>query len=693
MTHHHDSHSPDQGAASQSHQPQPHAANGKPVSRVCATGSCNHNHEDAIDNAHTLQSQIALVFSIIAIVALLIAWWLSSPIGYWTAFVFAGSFAAIDAFKSLLRGRLTIDTLMIAAGFGAAYIGHVPEGALLLTLFSIGHAAEHYAMERAERSIKALSTLRPLTALRLDPKTNEAVEIPIAEIMVGDTVEVRPDSRIAVDGVVISGQSSVDQAAITGESIPVDKIPLPGFDAKQNAASGVPKDHQVFAGTINGSGTLNVQVTRRSEDSTLARFVNLIAEAKTQRSPSQRLTEVFERRYVPAVLVLVFMLLFVHLVVDETFTQSLYRAMAVLVAASPCALAISTPSAVLSAVARAGREGVLIKGGGPLEQLGQVTVIAFDKTGTLTTGRPELVDVFTMPDVTREELIATAANVQRMSDHPLAQAIVRADRSVRSTSPDTALSITDMHRVAGQGVIANLGDERIAIGNAKMFAGKSGTTSELPAEIAAAERSLRRNGRTIAIVQQGERFLGVLGLVDTPRTGAASAIQKLRQMGLERLVMLSGDHREAANAIAKDLFLDDAKGDLLPADKVLEITAMSATNVTAMVGDGANDAPAMAAASVSIAMGAAGSDVALQTADIALMGDDLSKLPFAIGLGKAAGRIIRQNLWLSLGTIAFLVPATMLGFRLGPAVVLHEGSTVVVVANALRLLRFRMPAG
>jgi Zn2+/Cd2+-exporting ATPase len=468
-------------------------------------------------------------------------------------------------------------------------------------------------------------------------------------------------------------------------------LPLIGFDAKQDVASVVPKDNQVFAGTINGSGTLNVQVTRRSEDSTLARFVKLIAEAKTQRSPSQRLTEVFERRYVPAVLVLVFMLLFAFLVVDETFKQSLYRAMAVLVAASPCALAISTPSAVLSAIARAGREGLLIKGGGPLEQLGQVAVIAFDKTGTLTTGRPEVVDVFTMPDVTRDELIATAAIVQRMSDHPLAQAIVRADRSERDRALDGSLSVTDMHRIAGQGVVANLGSERVSIGNAKMFAGPANTPQPLPVEIAEAEKALRHHGRTIAIVQRGDRFLGVIGLVDTPRPGAAKTVQKLREMGLERLVMLSGDHREAAQAIADVLSLDEAKGDLLPADKVAEVTAMSATHATAMVGDGANDAPAMAAASVSIAMGAAGSDVALQTADIALMGDDLSKLPFAIGLGKAAGRIIRQNLWLSLGTIAFLVPATMLGFKLGPAVVLHEGSTVVVVANALRLLRYRMP--
>jgi Zn2+/Cd2+-exporting ATPase len=337
---------------------------------------------------------------------------------------------------------------------------------------------------------------------------------------------------------------------------------------------------------------------------------------------------------------------------------------------------------------------VLIKGGGPLEQLGRVTAVAFDKTGTLTTGRPEVVDVVSMPHVSREEVISAAASVQRLSDHPLARAIVRADdesghQGLRNHK--TSNHSAEVERIAGQGVVANIDGELVAVGNAKLFQGSANGSGSMPTEIAAAEKALRANGRTIAIVRRGEAFLGVIGIVDTPRPVAKQVVEELRRIGLRPLVMLSGDHQEAAQSIARELGLDDARGDLLPEDKVDEVSKLSQTYVTAMVGDGANDAPAMAAASVSIAMGAAGSDVALETADIALMGDDLAKLPFAIALAQASNRITRQNLWISLGTIAFLLPATILGFRLGAAVVLHEGSTLVVVANALRLLRFRGP--
>jgi len=670
----------------------------------CSDDGCGHQHDH--DHDHGATSRMALTFAVIATIALFTAWisafvsgrafesgLSAATVAYWISLCFGGFFATIDTVKSLARGRFTIDTLMVAAAIGATWIGHLPEGALLLTLFSLGHAAEHYAMDRAERSIKALAGLRPTTATRLDPATHQAVDVPISEIRIGDTVVVRPDSRVPVDGVVVSGESSIDQAPITGESIPVDKFPLVGFDALRDDAALVAAENKVFSGTINGSGSFNVQVTRTSEDTTLARVIRLIAEAKTQRSPTQRLTDAFERWFVPAILVLVTLLLFAFLVINEPFSNSLYRAMAVLVAASPCALAIATPSAVLSAIARAGRDGVLIKGGGPLEQLAKVTAIAFDKTGTLTAGRPEVVEVVTMNGVTRVHLLATAEKLQRLSDHPLARAIVRA--SIREGSAregndqhQPADRVTDVQRIAGQGVLAKLGGQTIAIGNTKLFLDTGQASAALPALIADAESSLRKQGQTIAIVKLGGEFLGVIGMVDTPRPAAKGVINALREIGIERQVMLSGDHREAAEAIANQLSLDDAMGDLLPEDKVRVVSEMSKRYVTAMVGDGANDAPAMATAAVSIAMGAAGSDVALETADIALMGDDLTKLPFAISLGQAATRIIRQNLWISLGMIAFLVPATLFGFALGPAVVCHEGSTLLVVANALRLLRF-----
>jgi len=667
----------------------------------CKTGPCeahDHHHD------HGALTGFGLVFAVIAAVSLILAWLLSwlpgvessyvpmmVQYGYWIAFFFGGFFAAIDTAKSLAKIRLTIDTLMIAAGIGAAFIGHLPEGALLLTLFSIGHAAEHYAMDRAERSINALATLRPNTATRIDPGTGETLEVAISAIEVGDTVLVRPDSRVPVDGVVVAGFSSVDQSPITGESIPVDKSPTLGFDASQGNANLVAKEHQVFAGTINGSGAMHIQVTRRNDDSTLARVVRLIAEAKAQRSPTQRFADTFERRFVPAVLGLVAMLLFAFMLIDEPPSRSLYRAMAVLVAASPCALAIATPSAVLSGVARAGRDGVLIKGGGPLEQLGKIEAIAFDKTGTLTSGRPEVVDVITMPGVKRCDLLATAAAVQRISDHPLARAIVRAYEMEGSINGFMDQAVTDVQRISGQGMIASLGGRSVSIGNAKLFSNSVTDHGALPREIIAAEAELIKDGRTLAIVATENVFLGVIGMVDTPRPAAKSVIEELHNIGVHRLVMLSGDHHNAVLAIANQLRLDDAKGDLMPEDKVAIVNEMARTRLTAMVGDGANDAPAMAAASVSIAMGAAGSDVALETADVALMGDDLTKLPFAISLGQAANRIIRQNLFISLGMIAFLIPASLLGLKLGPAVVLHEGSTIVVVANALRLLAFNKP--
>jgi len=664
----------------------------------------NHSHDHDHDHDHAELSGWGLWFAVIALASLLFAWsisWLPAFIGestgnaiivqslYGSAFLFGGFFAAIDMAKSLMRGRLTIDTLMIAAGIGAAFIGHLPEGALLLVLFSIGHAAEHYAMGRAERSINALGSMRPDTASRIDPATKEVTVVPIAEIHVGDTVLVRPDNRLPVDGIVVDGNSSVDQSPITGESIPVDKSPLSYGGDVWPPPMTVAMDHVVFAGTINGGGSMTIRATRRNDDSTLAKVVRMIAEAKTQRSPTQRLADSFERVFVPIVLALVAILLFAFVVVDEPFSRSLYRAMAVLVAASPCALAIATPAAVLSAVARAGRDGVLIKGGGPLEQLGQVTAVAFDKTGTLTTGRPEVVDVVLMPNITRAELLATAAAVQRLSDHPLARAIVRASDSESHAAAAIDEAVTEVNRVNGRGVSARLGGELVSIGNLKLFSESEANHGPVSQELRHAENELVHQGRTIAIVARENRFLGVIGMVDTLRPAAKTVVENLHAIGIRRVVMLSGDHQNAAMAIANLLTLDDARGDLMPADKVAIVSELSKTNVIAMVGDGANDAPAMAAASVSIAMGAAGSDVALETADIALMGDDLTKLPLAISLGQAGNRVIRQNLVISLGMIVFLVPAAIFGLRLGPAVVLHEGSTIVVVLNALRLLRFR----
>ena len=445
----------------------------------------------------------------------------------------------------------------------------------------------------------------------------------------------------------------------------------------------------VFAGTINGGGAIEIEATRRSNDTTLAKVVRMVSEAETQKSPTQRFTDRFERVFVPLVLGLAFVLLFAWVVVDEPFRDSFYRAMAVLVAASPCALAIATPSAVLSGVARAARAGVLVKGGAPLENLGALDAIAFDKTGTLTEGRPRITDVVPFGQTSESELLEIAVAVERLSDHPLAEAIVR-DGSQRLVAAPVRTA-SDLRSLTGKGVTARLDDQDIWIGKPEMFGEDAIAPLGPDAEIAVA--ALRDQGRTLMVIRRGTRDLGVIGLLDTPRAKARETLTALRALGIRRMIMISGDHQKAAQAVAGQVGLTEAWGDLMPEDKVDAIKKLRGETRVAMVGDGVNDAPAMATATVGIAMGAAGSDVALETADVALMADDLSKLPFTIGLSRQTRRIIRQNLFVSLGVVAFLVPATIFGLGIGPAVALHEGSTLLVVFNALRLLAWRDPRG
>ncbi|MGB7980202.1 MAG: heavy metal translocating P-type ATPase, partial [Candidatus Nanopelagicales bacterium] len=448
---------------------------------------------------------------------------------------------------------------------------------------------------------------------------------------------------------------------------------------------GVPASSRLFSGTINGAGQLELQVTRLAADTTLSKLATMVREAETQASPTQRFTDRFERIFVPVVIGLVFVVLVAGPLLGSSWSEAFYRAMAVLVAASPCALAIATPSAVLAAVARAGQLGVLVKGGGPLENLGTLRAIAFDKTGTLTEGRPRLTDVVPADGVAESELLSIAVAVESRSDHPLAAAIVRdgADRLDGRTSPPAE----GVSAITGRGIRATVDGAVALIGNIALFDDNGGITPDVEATVEA----LQAAGRTIMIVKHDTRFLGTLGLMDTPRPTARAAVADLQQVGIRRAIMLSGDHQLVAESIARDVGLTEAWGDLMPEDKVAAIERLrQEEGKVAMIGDGVNDAPALAHATVGIAMGAAGSDVALETADIALMGDDLATLPVVIGLSRKASRIIRQNLYLSLGMVAFLIPATIVGFvGIGPAVVFHEGSTLVVVANALRLLGYQ----
>jgi len=653
-------------------------------------------HEEGEAHAHggVFGKNTELIFSIICGTLLGIGFGLSyvASIPDWVslslyigAYFFGGYFTAKEAIQTVAKGGFEIDFLMLVAAIGAAALGAWAEGALLLFLFSLGHALEHYAMEKARKSIAALADLAPKTALlKKDGKTEE---VGIEELNIGDIIVVKPNSKISADGVVVKGKSSVNQAPITGESVPVDKIPVEDTGKDYSADDDIKDENRVFAGTINGNNTLEIKVIKEAKDSTLSRLVKLVNEAQTQKSPTQLLTDKFEKYFVPSVLVLVGLLLLAFLVIDEPFSASFYRAMAVLVAASPCALAISTPSAVLSGVARAARGGVLIKGGRPLEDLGVITALAFDKTGTLTEGKPKLTEVVPLGDIEENELLKIAVAVENLSDHPLAKAVVR-DGKERLEGTDIT-DASDLEAVLGKGIKASLGKDKIYIGNLDLY--EDLDEAKPSEEISNKVKELESGGNTTMLIRRNKEYIGIIALMDTPREAAKETLKKLKEIGIKRMIMLTGDNQKVADAVAKEIGLTDAWGSLLPEEKVDAIKKLKEQeSKVAMVGDGVNDAPAMANSTVGIAMGAAGSDVALETADVALMADKLETLPFAIGLSRKAKAIIKQNLWVSLGVVALLIPATILSWaNIGVAVAFHEGSTLVVVANALRLLAYK----
>jgi len=602
---------------------------------------------------------------------------------YIAAYFFGGFFTAKEAVTAIGKGEFEIDFLMLVAAAGAGILGDWAEGALLLSLFSLGHALEHYAMGKAKRSIAALAELTPKTAL-----LKSGQEVDVETLKTGDIILIKPDTKIPADGIIIAGNSSVNQAPITGESIPVEKQALADPQITPEKADKLEARYKVFAGTINGNGSLEVMVSRLSSGSTIARLIKLVNEAQSGKSPSQRFTDKVQRYYVPAVLILVTALCFAFLVIDEPFSKSFYRAMSVLVAASPCALAIATPSAVLSGVARAARSGVLIKGGRPLEDLGTLTALAFDKTGTLTEGRPKLTNIISLNGASEEELLQLTVAVESLSDHPLGKAIVKDSKTRLHNAVLPAVS--DLRSIAGKGISAKAGNDTIVIGNPALF-----EKEQLPQELAEKVARLQESGNTSMIVRRNEDYIGLIAVMDTPREEARQVLQDLRAAGIRRMIMLTGDNQQVADAVAAQTGLTEAWGDLLPEEKVAAIKKLKQDeNKVAMIGDGVNDAPAMANSTVGIAMGAAGSDVALETADIALMGDKLSLLPFAIRLSRQAKSIIRQNLVFSLGMVAVLIPLTMLGIAsIGPAIIAHEGSTLLVVFNALRLLVYKDQSG
>ena len=602
---------------------------------------------------------------------------------YMVAYFFGGYYTLIEAIGKIRKGEFEIDFLMLVAAAGAAYIGSWEEGALLLFLFSIGHALEKYAMNKAKKSIEALGELSPKTALI--KKGDKIAEIPVEELQINDIIVVRPNTKIAADGVIVKGSSSINQASITGESIPIDKTAINDLENIPKFTE-INKENVVFTGTINGDDALEIKVLKLSKDSTIARLVKMVSEAETKKSPTQLLTKKFEKWFVPVVIIFVILLCFVYLFIDETSKESIYRAISVLVAASPCALAISTPSAVLSGIARAAKGGVLIKGGRPLEDLGSLTTIAFDKTGTLTEGKPKLTNTITLNGFDKDEFLALILEVESLSNHPLAKAISKDIKSQYKIEVKNQAS--NIKAIQGKGISATYKNANILIGNEKLMIEEKVAISD---DVATQMSDLLKNGHTAMLVASNSKLIGLLSVMDTPRETAKETLKRLKEMGIKKMIMLTGDHQNVGDSIARQIGLTEARGNLLPEDKVRAIQDLKEEYTKiAMVGDGVNDAPAMANSTVGIAMGAAGSDVALETADVALMSDRIENLPFVIGLSRESKSIIKQNLWLSLGIVAILIPSTLIGWAsIGIAVAIHEGSTLVVVLNALRLLRYK----
>lgn len=612
----------------------------------------------------------ALATSLCAVFAVA-AWWLTgsnaeAPLVA-LAYLAGGAGAAVTAVRSLLRGRFTVDLLMVLAALGAAALGDWKEGVVLLFLFALSSTLEAYALYRTKRSIESLIQLRPREALLL--RGGEEVRVAVDSLHVGDVVRARPGERFSVDGEVLDGDTWANEATLTGESEPVHKTP------------GV----AVFAGTLNGPGSVLVRMTRAVADTTLERIVRMVQEAQAEKTPTQKFVESWEQPYVAGVLAgAVLTLLASRLWHTSDWHDAFYHAMVLLVVTSPCAVVVSTPAVILSAIARAARHGVLFKGGHHLERLGTVELLAFDKTGTITLGRPSVSAVWVPPGVAADEVLRLAAAVERRSEHHLAEAVVDAARTRQLPLPE----ISDFENHIGLGVHAHVAGCWLGVGREGLFQTHD---VAIPAAVLEAGQRFRGEGQTaLLVVAPDTGVSGVLILADTVRPEAAAALAALKQLGIRRHVLLTGDHEAVARRVAEQIQADEVRAGLLPDQKVIEVRRLLRdSSDLAMVGDGVNDAPALAASPVGIAMGGAGTDVALEVADVVLMRDDLTALPFAVWLGRRARRRVRQNLAFAFAIIAVLVLFTFFGLPLWLGVIGHEGSTLLVVLNGLRLLAER----
>lgn len=629
------------------------------------------------------------------------AWrWL--PLG--VAYLVGGGRIARDSWTTLRdEGKLSIDFLMGAAALGAAIVGQPLEGAILIFLFSLSNTLEHFAMGRTRNELAKLLDLRPQEATLVGPGGEELGRVAVESLTPGQRILVRPGERIAADGEVESGRSGVDQSAITGESVPVTK------------EAGDP----VFAGTINQGGALVIAVTRDAGETMLAKIIRLVEEAREQRAPAQHFVDRFAHPYTLGVLGATILVAVVPpIVLDRSWVDAFYQAMTLLVVASPCALVISTPSAILSAIANGARHGILFKGGAHLDLAGTIDTVAFDKTGTLTVGSPTLLEVVSRAETIAEmrggppekgqlpssavsgssrdanarsetfaghaEVLAIAAAIESTSEHHIARAVLAAARE-RGIPIERA---TNFEAIAGEGVSARVRGEVAWVGNAAMAERMGTRISPIIRGWISAQASL---GRSVVHVGHGGEVIGALAFGDSLKPNAAATIRHLKYEGIRWITILSGDHPQAVAAIAAGLAADEVRAGLLPDQKVDVIRELERSNRAggvAMIGDGVNDAPAMAAATLGVAMGAIGTDVAIETADVVLMSDDIEKVDYLIHLGRRARRVVRQNVWFSVSWMFFLVILSLtVGIPLTLAVIAHEGSTLLVALNGLRLLR------
>lgn len=587
---------------------------------------------------------------------------------YILAIIIGGYDLFKEGFSDLIKLDFSMESLMTIAIIGAAFIGEWAEGSIVVILFAISETLERFSMDKARQSIRSLMDIAPKEALIR--RNNVEQLISVDKIDIDDIMIIKPGQKIAMDGLVINGHSSVNQAAITGESVPVEKQ----------------LDDEVFAGTLNEEGVLEVRVTKKVTDTTIAKIIHLVEEAQGERAPAQAFVDKFAKYYTPFIIIMALMIVVVPpLFFGGDWNKWLYQGLSILVVGCPCSLVISTPVSIVSAIGNAAKNGVLVKGGVYLEEIGHLRAIAFDKTGTLTKGKPVVTDFITTSSDTGINYLSIISSLESLSQHPLASAIL--NEADKTNVDYKSIQIEDFQSITGKGLTGIYQNIRYYIGSPKLF---SASVIEETA-VKVQYRQFQEQGKTAMYFGTDEQILGVIAVADEVRDSSAAVISELHKLSIEHTIMLTGDNTKTAESIGKQLGVTEIKGDLMPQEKLDSIKALRTTyNKVAMVGDGINDAPALAASTVGIAMGGAGTDTALETADVALMGDDLQKLPFIVRLSRQTLKVIKQNITFSLGikllALLLVIPGWL---TLWIAIVADMGATLLVTLNGLRLMKVK----